>query len=207
MSKTIKSHSKKLILIKNGDFLFNIYFMKKFSNVSNVFVGKEPKLVEPTKQEAEVIQFKNEVMKLMDDFLSIRSYGVARPEIMIPTKIVGKEMFVEALADLITSKSNKEQIKALESLKSTNKDWKSIEDKIDSIEDINIDLKESKKINDLIEKYSDEEDLKFFLDSHVKKSTKEKAYQKHQVAEKMFNKTRNPLLKVVSDKYLDFYKN
>jgi hypothetical protein len=68
-------------------------------DVARIFIKNE---------EVEEIEFKNMVMKLMDDILSIRSYGSARPEIMIPTQIVGKEMFVEALSDLISKKSKKE---------------------------------------------------------------------------------------------------
>jgi hypothetical protein len=176
--------------------------MKKFSNISKSEIGKEPKLVEPTKKETELNEFKFEVMKLMNDLLSIRSYGVARPEIMIPTKIVGKEMFVEALADLLTNKSNKDQVTALESLKSTNKDWKSIEEKIDSMKKNHIDIKEAKKIADILEKYgSDEDNLKFFLEGHVKKLSSQECKEKYELVEEMFNRTKNSLLKVMSESY------
>ena len=177
--------------------------MKKFSNISKVEVGQEPKPVEPSKQEVEINEFKLEVMKLIDELLSIRSYGVSRPEIMIPTKIVGKEMFVEALTDLLTKKSNKAQVKALESLKSTNKDWKSIEEKIESIENNNFDIKEVKKINDIIEKWgSDESNLSFFLESYVNRFDVEEAKNKYQIVEKM-NKNNDPLLNLISEKFLE----
>ena len=164
--------------------------MHKFSKMSKVDIGIEPKLTSPSKQEVELNEFKSEVMKLMNDLLSIRSYGVARPEIMIPTKIVGKEMFVEALTDLLTKKSNGEQVKALESLKSMNKDWKSIEEKIELIENEFVDAKEFKKVNDILEKYGiDESNLNFFLEIYVKRFSKEEAYQKYQLVEKMVPKS------------------
>lgn len=177
--------------------------MRKFSNVSNVIVGQEPNPVELSVKEIEILEFKNEIIKLMDDFLSIRSYGVARPEIMIPTKIVGKEMFIEALTDLLSNKSNKDQIKALESLKSTNKDWKSIEEKIYSIKNPEIDVRESKKINDIIEKYgNDKEDLTFYMESHVQKLSKEESYERYKLVESMSQISNDELLKVLSNKYL-----
>lgn len=180
--------------------------MKKFTNVSGAKVGQEPNPVKVSNEELESNNFKFAVMKLMDDFLSIRSYGVARPEIMIPTKIVGKEIFVEALTDLINQGSNKSQIKTLESLKSSNNDWKSIEDKIDSIKNSNIDIKEARKIKEILEKYgSDGDDLKFFLEGHVKKSSQQEAYFKYELVQEMMKVSDNPLLKVISDKYLERY--
>ena len=175
--------------------------MKKFSKVSNIEVSSEPKTIEPNKKEVEINEFKHEIMKLMDDFLSIRSYGVARPEIMIPTHIVGKEMFVEALTDLLTKKSSKDQVKTLESLKSTNQDWKSIDDKITSMDENIIDIKEAKKINDIIEKYgSDESNLNFYLEGYVNRLTSEDINKKSELVDNMMKKSSNPLLKTISDK-------
>lgn len=96
--------------------------MKKFTNISGSTVGIEPNPVEVSNEELKISHFKSEVLKLMNDFLSIRSYGSARPEIMIPTRIVGQEMFIEALTDLLAKKSNKQVIKTLESLKSRSND-------------------------------------------------------------------------------------
>jgi hypothetical protein len=173
--------------------------MKKFTNMSGAKVGKEPELPKMTNEEVEEIEFKNMVMKLMDDILSIRSYGSARPEIMIPTKIVGKEMFVEALSELISKKSMKEAVKVLESLKSTNKDWKSIEDKIQDIETKERNIKEEKKILDVLNKWSDEESLKIYLES--RKVSKEEAEKKCEVINNMG--VKNPMLNVM----LEYYKN
>jgi len=178
--------------------------MKKFTNISGSKVGQEPSPIKVSNEELESNNFKFAVMKLMDDFLSIRSYGVARPEIMIPTQIVGKEIFVEALADLISQGSNKDQIKALESLKLSNSDWKSIEEKIDSIRNSKIDIKEARKINEILEKYgSDEDNLNFFLEGHVKKSTPQEAFKKYELVQEMIKVSNNKLLKVISEKYLE----
>lgn len=177
--------------------------MKKFTNVSGAKVGQEPTPFKISNEELEINEFKNSIIKLMDDFLSIRSFGVARPEIMIPTRIVGKEMFVEALTDLLTQKSNKDIVKALESLKSTNRDWRSIEEKIESINVEDSNIREEKKINDILEKWgSDEETLKIFLENHTSKIDSKEAYEKYELVESMLRKSDNPLLKVISHSYL-----
>ncbi len=178
--------------------------MKKFTNISGSIVGQEPIPVKITEEQSDINELKDSIFKLMDDFLTIRSFGSARPELMMPTKIVGKEMFVEALTDLLSQKSNKNVVKSLESLKSSNRDWKSIEEKIDSINMESINVKEEKKISEILEKYgSDEENLKFFLESYVKKLTSKQAYEKYLIAENMIQKSNNSLLKIVSDKYLE----
>lgn len=180
--------------------------MRKFTNISGSVVGIEPKPIEISNEDLEINNFKSEVLKLMSDFLSIRSYGSARPEIMIPTKIVGQEMFIEALTDLLSQKSNKEVIKALESLKSENTDWMSIDNKIDDIKSISYDVKEEKKIYDILEKYgSDEDNLLNYLD--MKNMNSEEAYKKHQLIQKIFPKTNNPMLIAMSNKYLEIFQN
>jgi len=182
--------------------------MRKFTIVSGAKVGQEPVPVKITNEELEVNEFKNSIMKLMDDFLSIRSFGVARPEIMIPTRIVGKEMFVEALTDLLSQKSNKDIVKALESLKSTNRDWRSIEEKIESINIEDLNIKEENKINNILEKWGyDEESLKIFLENHTSKIDSKEAYEKYQVVESMMKKSSNKLLKIISESYIDRYRS
>lgn len=180
--------------------------MKKFTNISGSKVGQEPIEIKLSNEELELSQFKKSIMKLMDDFLSIRSYGSARPEIMIPTKIVGKEMFVEALTDLISDKSSKDLVKSLESLKSTNKDWKSIEEKIDSIKKNNTDIKEENKIIQILEKWgSDEGTLINYLDNHISKLSEDKLLEKYKIVENMIQKNKNPMLEVISKSYFNKY--
>jgi hypothetical protein len=177
---------------------------KKFTNLSGAKVGKEPKIVQQSNEELELLEFKNQVLKLMDDFLTIRSYGVARPEIMIPTRIVGKELFLEALEDLLSQKTSKEVVKTLESLKSVNKDWKSIEEKIESVRSIDRNITEEKKINQIIEKWgSDEETLKGFLNNWTNRLSKTEINEKSKLLESMIEKNSNHKLKLIQKSLID----
>ena len=178
---------------------------KKFTNISGATVGTESKPVETSNEKLELSNFKSEVLKLMSDFLSIRSYGSARPEIMITTRIVGQEMFIEALTDLLSQKSNKEVIKTLESLKSKSNDWKSIDDKIEDIKLSVRDIKEEKKIYNVLEKYgSDEGNLKNYLET--RNMSCEEARKKYELIEEIFPRTNNPMIKVMAETYLDISK-
>jgi hypothetical protein len=170
---------------------------KKFTKISGAVVGEKKEEIKD--DNLEVNELKYSIMKLMDDFLSIRSYGASRPEIMIPTKIVGKELFIEALTDLLSQKTSKEIIKVLESLKSTNNDWKSIEEKIDNLTNTPSDIIEEKKINDIIEKYN-EDSLEFFLEGYIKKLNPEKIKTKYNVVQSMIKKNNSNSLLIISNK-------
>lgn len=180
--------------------------MKKFSKISGEQVTEEPK-VQVSEKQNELNEFKHQIMKLMDDFLAIQSYGSARPEIMIPTRIVGKELFVEALTDLLSQKSNDKSIEILESLKSISNDWKSIDEKIDSIKSDKKDIKEISKITSLIEKYNDEGSLKLYLERYVKRISPERAIEKSKVSQKLYEETKNPLYKVVVESLKNDFEN
>lgn len=131
--------------------------MKKFTTVSGTTVGQEKEVKIDEKQQKS-LEFKHKVMKLMDDFLTIRAYGSARPEIMMETRIVGKEMFVVALQDLLTSEENKDVIRILESIKENSRDWKAIDDKIAELESMKRNLKLESQISSLIDKWGDDKD-------------------------------------------------
>ena len=106
--------------------------MKKFSNISNVKVSEEPKV--EVKQLNEEDMFKAKVLNLMDQLLSIRTYGPIDRYLRAGNiKVVGKEMFLEALMDLLKDKSSKEEKKILESLKGAVSDWEAIDSKIDEV--------------------------------------------------------------------------
>ena len=106
--------------------------MKKFSNISNVKVSEEPKV--EVKQLNEEEMFKVKVMNLMEQLLSIRTYGPIDRYLRAGSiKVAGKEMFLEALMDLLKDKSSKEEKKILESLKSSVSDWETIDSKIDEV--------------------------------------------------------------------------
>lgn len=159
--------------------------MKKFTTISNTSVGQEKEIKVDEKQH-KLENFKLQVMKLMDDFLTIQSHGSARPEIMIPTRIVGKELFVEALQDLLSQEENKKIIQILESVKQNSKDWKSIDDKIEELKETKRNIKIENKINSIVEKWgSDEGTLKVFLNEYTKNLKTDKKNQIINTLDKM----------------------
>ncbi len=185
--------------------------MKKFSNISNVKVSEEPKV--ETKQLNEEEQFKGRVLNLLDQLLSVRTYGPVDRYLRAGNiKIAGKEMFLEALMDLLKDKSSKEEKKILESLKSYVKDWETIDSKIDEIDER---LSESEikdkliphrnKLQSLVNKYSqDEEMLMNIVEESCKKITdKETAYLRGLTAEYMANegKYSKDLFIKISEKF------
>ena len=104
--------------------------MKKFSNITNTKVGEEPKV--EIKKLNEEDMFKSKVLNLMDQFLSIRTYGPVDRYLRAGSiKISGKETFLEALVSLMDDKSNKTAKDVLESLKGEVGDWESIDNKIE----------------------------------------------------------------------------
>lgn len=183
---------------KKRDFLVLIYnIMKKFSNISNNPVKEEPK-VEITKEEVEINEFKNQIMSLMNDILSVQSYGSARQEILMTTKIVGKEMFVEALTDLLSKKSDDKVVETLESLKSTNTDWVSIDEKINDIKINTIDINQKSSIDNIINKYS-EEDVKFYVANIYKNENIQDLKEKLRNSELLYKETNSNVYKIFSE--------
>jgi hypothetical protein len=132
--------------------------MKKFSNITGQKVAEEPK-IEKKITESDI--FKSKVMSLLDDLLRVQMYGpITRYHVAGTMKVAGKELFVEALMDLLDSKSNKEKVKLLESLKSKITDWKVLDEKIESINSQPEGLYRHKKIvKSLYSKYSEDADL------------------------------------------------
>jgi len=138
--------------------------MKKFSNVTGQKVGQEPKIEVKLNEED---LFKVKILNLMDQLLTIRTYGpVDKHQRAGLIKIAGKEMFLEALLSLFSDKSLKEQAKLLEGLKSEVRDWEMIDVKIS---DVNTKISESKEKSELLSqkrnlislynKYKDDEEL------------------------------------------------
>jgi hypothetical protein len=138
--------------------------MKKFSNISNYKVGEEPNIEVKLNEED---LFKAKILNLMDQLLTIRTYGpVDKHQRAGLIKISGKEMFLEALMGLFSDKTLKEQVKLLEGLKSEVRDWEMIDVKI---KEVNKKVTESKEKSDLLSqkrnlislynKYKDDEEL------------------------------------------------
>ena len=143
--------------------------MKKFSNITNQVIGQEPK-IEYKLDEAQL--FKVKVISLMEQFLSIRTYGpVDRYLREGSIKIGGQELLAEAILSLFDEKAIKEQSKLLESLKSDVKDWKAIDNKIDDLKSkiIGEKFKTQYKVYSLLEKYGDDEILIKVLESKLNK--------------------------------------
>lgn len=117
--------------------------MKKFSKITGQKVGESPK-VEALKLSDEDL-FKTKVLNLMEQLLSIRTYGPVDRYLRAGSiKISGKELLAEAIVSLMSDKSLKEQSKLLESLKSSVNDWEVIDSRID---EVNNKLSESKENN------------------------------------------------------------
>lgn len=169
--------------------------MKKFSNISNVKVSEEPKVENNQINEEDL--FKGKVLNLMDQLLSIRTYGPVDRYLRAGNiKISGKEMFLEALLDLLKDKSSKDEKRILESLKSKIKDWEAIDTKIDEI-DQRISESDSKskmiphrnKLQSIYNNYGqDEEMLMNMIDESCNRITdKDKSYLRGLTAEYMAN--------------------
>jgi hypothetical protein len=151
----------------------------------------------------------------MDNFLTIRSYGGARTEqLMSSVRISGKELFVEALIDFMNDKSIKDQIEALESVKSNSRDWESIDNKIKELnfkineeKEFNTNFKQISKIKTLLDTYGDDERFESILENLVNKSkTSQEAEILSFVSKKMINNFKyleysKSKLKLISEKY------
>lgn len=187
--------------------------MKKFSNISNAKVGQEPEKKEVKINEEDA--FKSQVVSLMDSYLRIQTYGPVDRFLRAGTlKISGKEMFAEALLTLMSDKSLKEQSAILESLKSTVRDWESIDEKIyqlnSKIEETqtkNKMIDHRDKLESLYERYGKDEEilLKMVESSSEKMKTSEKAHLRALTAEYMSNEGKYPkeIFAKISEKYTE----
>jgi hypothetical protein len=146
--------------------------MKKFSKITGQKVSEEPK-VDIKIDESEL--FRNRLMSLVDQFLSVQTYGpIDRYQRAGLIKIAGKEHLVEALLNILQEKSTKDQTKLLEGLKSEIKDWEVIDNKIQILQEKNIPSTSNRnKFNSLLNKY-DGETLVEFTKESVSKITDRK---------------------------------
>jgi len=180
--------------------------MKKFSKITGEKVADEPK-VEIKITEADV--FKSKVMALMDDFLRVQIYGpITRYHVAGTMKVAGKELFLEALMDLLDAKSNGEKIKLLESLKTKIKDWQIIDESIEEIENIPTGLyKHKSAIKSLYNKYKSDEGM--LLEQTQKSCNKiknsEQLLLRFKACESLLQDSNfnQNLIKKMSQKYLD----
>jgi hypothetical protein len=186
--------------------------MKKFSNISNVKVSEEPKL--EVKQLNEEEMFKAKVMNLMEQLLSVRTYGPVDRYLRAGNiKVAGKEMFLEALMDLLKDKSSKEEKKILESLKGAVSDWEAIDSKIDEVNQKIAENQEKdkmishrNKLQSLYNNYGQDEEMfmNMVQESCNKITDSEKAYLRGLTAEYMANEGKYP--KEVFTKVSELFK-
>ena len=174
--------------------------MKKFSNITGIKVGEEPK-IEVKLNDGDL--FRAKVMNLMEQLLSIRTYGPIDRYLRAGSiKISGKELVVEAILDLLTEKSSKEQTKLLESLKNEVGDWEVIDSKIDFINREKALFKSRKRFNTLLENYTNESLIeKVQLD--INKITKQRTLRDYiQLTQesKLDNDIKNNLVKIYTDR-------
>lgn len=142
--------------------------MKKFSKVTSTPSPEiEEKITPKTEKELEEERFKVEVSHLMDDLLSIRTYGpIDRYQRAGNIKISGKEMFIDALIDILKDRDVKVEKKVLERIKIDNSYNKSIDlninilgQKIQESENRDKILSKKHRMESIYNKYGDDKDM------------------------------------------------
>ena len=169
--------------------------MKKFSNISGTKVSEEPKV--EVKQLNEEEMFKAKVMNLMEQLLSVRTYGPVDRYLRAGNiKVAGKEMFLEALMDLLKDKSSKDEKQILEALKGSVSDWEAIDSKISEVEQKIAENQEKdkmiphrNKLQSLYNNYGQDEEMfmNMVQESCNKITNAESAYLRGLTAEYMAN--------------------
>ena len=161
--------------------------MKKFSNISGYKVGEVP--TEKVEEISESDQFIGKIQFLMDQFLTIQTYGpLDRYQRAGDIKIKGKELFLEALLGLLESVKGKEVKALLEGLRKETGDWEMIDNNIDRLNLTEYDvekeskiIKYKKSIKGFLENYDDSElTINLVKDSISKIKTIETAELKYQ---------------------------
>ena len=182
--------------------------MKKFSKITNQKVGEEPKVEQKPITEEDI--FKSSVLNLIENTLTIRTYGpVDRYLREGSIKIAGKEMFVDALIDLIVERTSKDKVKILESLKSSISDWEALDKGIEEAKLYESTrgkmLNHRMKITNLFRLYKDDRDSMYRqIDEMVKRTTNgERAYHRAMAAEQMATENEFPktVLKDIAQKF------
>lgn len=188
--------------------------MKKFSKISGEKIG-EPKPVEKKAKDLTIDTLKGGVMQLMDNYLSVQMYGpITRYHVAGTMKVAGKELFLEALMDMLEEVTNKSKVKMLEGMKIESNDWQLIDNKIDELNLTTERVSNSKlvnhkeKIKSIYNRYKpNKEDILAQFDrliSHI--TSGENAYLRGIAAETLISdpKFSTNIMKEIADKY--FFK-
>jgi hypothetical protein len=174
--------------------------MKKFSNITNQKVG-EQKPIKIDKSVEESKLFRAKVHNLLDNLLTVQMYGpITRYHVAGSMKVAGKEMFIEALMDMLEEHNIQGKIKLLESLKGETTDWKMLDNKVTEMESLLEKISDSKlvryreNIKSLYNRYKDDKDL---LLQQVEKSAQKiknvnTAYWRSVAAENMASESEYP---------------
>jgi hypothetical protein len=182
--------------------------MKKFSNITGEKVS-EQKPVETKVTESDLI--KAGIMRLMDNFLNVQFYGpVTRYRVAGTAKVVGKEMLMEALFDMLEEFSTKDKVKLLESMKNESNDWELLDSKISELKLTLESIKDSKlvphkeKIKSLCNRYKNKEELLEQVDKSISKiKNPETSHLRGIAAQRLIseNNIDKDILKSISEKY------
>lgn len=183
--------------------------MKKFSSITGTKVSVEPAPKERKLDPVDMLKF--EVRAIMDSFLKVQIYGPINPILQGTLKVSGQEMFIEALMDLLESKTKKDTVKLLESLKSEISDWQVLDAKMDEIknqieESNRVQISKHKEtIRNFYNRYKDDENLMMEqLDKSVNRMKSGKtAFYRSKAAEELSNELPRVTLKKISEKYLN----
>ncbi len=184
--------------------------MKKFSNISGEKVT-EQKPIEK-KSTSEVDMLKMGIYKLMDNYLAVQMYGpITRYHVAGSMKVVGKELFLEALINMLEELTTKDKVKMLENMKNESSDWKMLDDKIDELNknlgkfDNHI-LSHKSKIKSIYNRYKgDEKELLEQIDISTSKIKNGKtAYLRTLASNSLMidNEIPSDILRKISEKYL-----
>ena len=184
--------------------------MKKFSNITGIKVGEEPK-IEVKLNDGDL--FRAKVMNLMEQLLSIRTYGPIDRYLRAGSiKISGKELLAEAIIGLMSEKSLKEQTKLLESLKANVNDWEAIDSRINEVNNKIVEGEEKSKTlthrNKLVSMFNnyngDEEMVLTMVESSLNKiKSSDTAHLRAVAAKYMATEDKYPkeLFNRISEKY------
>jgi hypothetical protein len=180
--------------------------MKKFSNITGEKVT-EQKPVEVKVTDSDVIKYG--IMRLMDNYLNVQFYGpITRYRVAGTAKVVGKEIFVEALLDMLEEFSTKEKVKLLESMKNESNDWELLDNKISELQLQLESIKDSKlvthkeKIKSLCKRYKNKEELLEQVDKSISKIKTKKTLELRATAAQILS-SEYPILVEVAKKYSD----
>ena len=176
--------------------------MQKFSKISG-FSIPEKKPQAPNPAELDKMAVKAIIIKLMDNYLTIRSYGAPRQELFdANVKISGKEMFAEALLDLFDEASQKKKVEVLESLKSITRDWEMIDNKIDElISEEEVNPIQEKSIRNFLNTHTDSFDFENIAEKFCNRiNSLEKLEEKLKAVKKIGKNYTNTKIQILKEK-------